>query len=234
MTRALALVALLLVAAPARAQDAATNERIATARALFESGLAYGNRGQWPEAIDHFRRSVELYPSPNASFNLAYALGQTGERVEAAEIYEQVAGAATAPVELRRQAQQRAQEMRRQTARLTVQLSGSTDGVSVRVGHFVLPPAALGVPIPVDTGPRELRVTRGDDTVARRDFQLSAGQATTLAIVVPAPPSLLESPWLWVIVGAVVVGAGVGIALGVALSGTEPEHDGNLGVVRFP
>lgn len=234
MTRALLLAVALLAASPAAAQDAATNERIAAARALFESGLAFGNEGRWQEAIDHFRRSVELYPSPNASFNLAYALGQVGQHVEASEIYEQVAGAATAPVDLRRQAQQRAEEMRRRTARLTVQLSGSTDGVTVRVGHLALPPAALGVPIPVDTGPRELRVDRGDDTVARRAFELAAGQSGALSIHVPAPPSVFESPWLWVIVGVLLVGAGVGIGLGVALAGPSPEHQGSLGVVTFP
>ena len=58
--------------------DAGSNEQIAAARALFETGLTYGNQGQWTEAVDHFRRSVALYPSPNASFNLAYALTQLG------------------------------------------------------------------------------------------------------------------------------------------------------------
>jgi len=230
MMQKMALV-LLLVSIPTAtvAQEPPDAERIAMARALFEQGLEQGTSEAWPEAIELFRRSVALYPSPQAIFNLAYALAQTGQHVEAAERYEHVVASASAPAELRTQARARAAETRELTARLTVELTGETDHVTVQVGPLRLPPAALGVPIPVDTGPRDLQVLREERAVVTRHFDLRAGQSLSLSISVPGDPGLAEEPWLWVLVGVVVAGAAVGTALGVALSGTEPTHMGNVG-----
>jgi hypothetical protein len=225
-----------LVAAGASAQDGATTEQVAQARALFEEGLRLADGGRAEEAEDRFRRSLAIYPSPNAAFNLAYLLGERGEVVEATELYQQVASMASAPMELRREAGRRAQALAPRVARLTISLTGATDGVSVRVGHRELSPAALGVPVPIDPGPQQIDALRAAETVASMRVSLAAGQSGSVTLDVPPPPGILESPWLWTVVAVVVVGAAVGIGVGVALSGTDVTHEGNIppGVVRAP
>jgi hypothetical protein len=46
--------------------------------------------------------------------------------------------------------------------------------------------------------------------------------------------SILTSPWLWVVVGVVVVGAAVGITVGVTQRGTEEPFGGTTGDVLEP
>lgn len=53
----------------------------AEARALFETGVAQGKRGEWEGAIDSFERSLALVGRPSTHFNLVIALHRAG-RVE--------------------------------------------------------------------------------------------------------------------------------------------------------
>jgi hypothetical protein len=47
--------------------------------------------------------------------------------------------------------------------------------------------------------------------------------------------SILESPWLWIVVGAVVVAAAVGVGVGVSRRGTEEPFGGSTGdVLELP
>lgn len=71
--RSLAFVLVLVIAAPADAQDARR------ARALFEQGVAAASAERWEEAIDRFRRSFELVERPATAFNLAVALDRIGD-----------------------------------------------------------------------------------------------------------------------------------------------------------
>lgn len=223
------VVASSAAAASAAAQDSASTAEVAQARALFEEGLRLADAGQPSEAEDRFRRSLAIHPSPNAAFNLAHLLGAREEVVEAAELFRQVSGTASAPLELRREAGGRADALARRMARVTITLTGSTDGVDVQVGHRRLSPAALGVAVPIDPGPARIDALRAAEIVASVQLSLAAGQAGSVTLDVPAPPGILESPWLWTVVGVLVAGAALGVGLGVALSGTDVTHTGNIG-----
>ena len=78
MVRLLLVLAILLVAPVARAQDVPppTDATAALeARTLFEDGVRMSRDERWAEALDRFRRSRALVPRPSTLFNIAlYAL----------------------------------------------------------------------------------------------------------------------------------------------------------------
>jgi tetratricopeptide (TPR) repeat protein len=79
----------------------------------------------------------------------------------------------------------------------------------------------------------------------RRAIAERASRAEAIVVAPPLAPAaaaatqdhgenVLETWWLWTIVGVVVVGAGVGIGVGIAMnSGPEPPRPGDVGPVVF-
>jgi hypothetical protein len=72
-------------AAPANA-----NERRDRARALFETGLAHFDRGEWSAALADFLRSRELFPTRTAALDAAVCLRKEGRFDEALDLLEDV------------------------------------------------------------------------------------------------------------------------------------------------
>lgn len=225
---AILVIALLVSLAPSlsRAQSA---EDIAAARALFEEGLRLADGGDLAGGEQRFRRSLALNPVPAVAFNLAFVLAQQGQSAEAADYYSQVASNPVAPTDLREQARQRGHELERRLARLRVGVTGSTSGLTLRIGRRELGLEAIGVPIRVDAGRFRVEALRVAEVVAAAEVALAAGTEGTIQLDVGAPgPPVWESWWLWTIVGAVVAGAAA-TAIGFALSGTDPSYVGNIG-----
>ena len=80
------------VAAPhcATAEPGADPARDASARELFEQGVALAERGDWVAAEDRFRRALSLRNSSVIAYNLASALCEQGKLVEASELLHRV------------------------------------------------------------------------------------------------------------------------------------------------
>ena len=89
MTRALAIVLLVALAAPARAD---TRE---DARREFAAGEDADKHKDWRGALEHYLRANDLVPHPFAMFNIARDYEQLGQLREAAKWYERYLGAAT-------------------------------------------------------------------------------------------------------------------------------------------
>lgn len=148
-------------------------------------------------------------------------------------------------------------------AHLTLTLDGLLAEDTLAVDGHELSRAMIGVAMPLDPGEHLVSVLRDGDAVAEHGATLVSGARETLLLWVPAPEpavdaavdlnvsvvdmqeepavdlsddggSIIRSPWLWVGVGAVVVGAVV-TALVVSQSGGQGMHTGNLGpgVVTF-
>lgn len=244
-----ALVAAWLCALPAQAQneDAA---RAASARALFEEGVGLADQGQWHEASDRFRRALALRDSAVIAYNLASALQETGQLVEASELLRRVRGDESAEAELRTSASNALTAIEPRIAKLDVHVDGLQPDDHVKLDERALLPAELDVALPIDPGPHTLRVERADRVVAERAITLAPGESqnatlqiataaapTPREVAVAAPPPARapahsepdEAPpltgrwWFWAGIGAAAVGIGV-VAIALASSGgDEPK-----------
>lgn len=235
--RLAALLAVLGFVAPVGAQDSDDSATTATARALFDEGLAFADHGQWEQAVDRFRRTLSLRDSHVVRYNLALGLTHTGALVEASEHLTRLVNDAEAGQDVRAQAEVALDDVRPRIPRLTIRLTGAADGAQVRMDERELPAAMIGVPMLTDPGPHSIAVTRDGREAVGREVDLIEGAREELEIEVPLPgledPTTFVLPpdeptpheddaplytrwWLWTAVGAVVVTT---VILAVVLSG---------------
>jgi hypothetical protein len=214
----------------------------ALARSLFEEGVAFADRGEWQDAADRFRRSLEIRPSAVVAYNLGSALVELGELVAASEAFER---AARAPSEsgVRDAARSRLAEIRPRIGALTIAVEGTlTEDVELRIDERALPHQAVGVEVPVDPGRHVVDARRAGEVVASAETEVEAGGSESVTLAIPDPPpeseeeehetgvqgalatsteedeggGALSSPWLWLGVG-LAVAAGVAVALTLVL-----------------
>ncbi len=211
----------------------------AAARDLFHEGLELADAQRWEEAAARFERAYELRRSAPIAVNWARALEQSGHWVQASELLARVRRDETADEETRQLAEQRFEDLRARFPHLTIRLSGATAGVSVTLDDQPVDPGLFHVSFPIDPGAHELVATRGDETVARRTFSVSAREEHEEAITVapsaavaassesgasePASEAVYETWWFWTILGVVVAGAvATSVGLVIALDGQAP------------
>ncbi len=237
---AIALIGAVLCADRAAAQEPApTAAEVTLAREQFREGVAAARTGRWWEALEAFTRSFELAPRPATLLNLAGAQVETGHLVEGAESYRRflreadgraaqripMAEAALAAVEPR-------------IARVRVEIDGLLSRDTVLLDDLPLSEAVLGAELPVNPGAHAIRVEREGAEIGRTEFDVVEGERRLDPIALALPPgeepaesasgpAWLRSPWLWTAVGVVIVGAAVGIGVGIATSGDDP-YVGNI------
>ena len=249
-------VALAVLCAPALAQQGQGDHaaRSAAARSLFEEGLGFLDREEFPQAADRFERALAIRPSAQIAYNLSTALIAMGRLVRASEVLLVATRDAEAPQEVRDAAERRRQELLPRIARLTVHASGDRGETTVELDSRPMDWAMVGVAIPVDPGAHELVATRGDTVVAREPFEVEEGGSAEVTLSLPSVPTPREtaetavgpeptpvepSPpeeegastwWIWAGLGAVVI-AGAIVAV-VLLAPSEPNAiDGTAGSV---
>ena len=171
----------------AHAQTAVDPARAASARALFEEGVALSDKGSWPEATDRFRRALALRDSQVIRFNLAAALMEQGQVVEASELLRQVERDETAEQKLRDEAHTRLADALARVAKLTVHVEGPVDGATIALDQRPLDAAQLDVAIPADPGAHRVTATRDGTELAARDVTLAPGESETLNLTLGAP-----------------------------------------------
>jgi hypothetical protein len=160
--------------------------RVAAARALFQEGVALARRGEYEQATDRFRRAQELRPAAPIAFNLASALAHQGVLVEASEILQRLLRDPSVTGELRDSVERARQEIIPRLARLTVRLEGDPQDVRVEIDTRELPAAAIGVALPVDPGPHDVRAQRDGADVARDRIELAEGALGEVVLTIPA------------------------------------------------
>lgn len=161
----------------------------AAARALFEEGVALAQRGEFAPAVDRFRRSRQLRPLPVVTYNLAVALAELHQLVEASELLREVLRDANARPELQQSAQAQLDQVLPRMSRLTIRLEGERRGALVLLDDRPVPPAILGVAAPVDPGEHHVLVRRGDREVARATVRVAEGREETVTLRAEAAPS---------------------------------------------
>ncbi|MCC7535961.1 MAG: hypothetical protein IT379_07100 [Deltaproteobacteria bacterium] len=165
----------------------------AAARALFEEGVAFAEQRQFENAVDRFRRSRELRRVPVVTYNLAVALAELRQLVEASELLRGVIRDETTPPELRQSAQVQLSQILPRVGRLTIRLSGDRSGVLVVLDDRPIAPALIGVAAPIDPGQHRVVARRAGRDVASQVVDVTEGRDAAVTLEVePALPQVRD------------------------------------------
>lgn len=227
-------------ARPASAQD--DEATTAAARALFEQGMDAVDAADYPTAADRLSRSLELRDSVVVRVNLALALSELGRLVEASEHLRRVQREAEEGSPPHRIASERLALVTPRLGRLRIEVAGARAGVTVRLDGHDVPDALLGVAQPADPGVHTVTLHRSGPALVTREVTVTEGGRASVALDAPPPTAeelaaaeaaggdavtdpipadgggVEEQWWFWTLVGVLVVGAGVGIAVAVLAS----------------
>jgi hypothetical protein len=171
----------------ATAQAPVDEEATAAARALFEDGVRLADAGDHQQAADRFRRSLQLRRSLVVAYNLASSLVQIGRLVEASEVVRSILRDADAPARLRAAAEELLDRVTPQIGRLTVHVTGHSEGVEVRMDGEPVPSVLVGVPRPVDPGGHTVSIHRGGTVLGSRDVSIEPGGVAEVSLEAPPP-----------------------------------------------
>lgn len=184
-------VALLLagavVCAPALPALAQTAPVLAQQR--FEAGLAHYRAGRHAEALDSFRASYELAPSPNSRLFIGRSLRQLGrlgdaygELILAATEAEQRAATDPRYEPTAAAARTEAEELEPRIARITVEMAEPPPRLRVTVAGRDFTAAGLGVAVPVDPGEVEIEAQAPGHAPFRATHALEAGDSIEVTV----------------------------------------------------
>lgn len=245
------------LAAPAGDESEVDSHTRTAARSLAAQGSAAFEAQRYAEALDLFERAAALIEVPTITLMQARTLVQLGRWVEAADKYASIqrwkethAAAAAANPSFAQAVDSAQQELGPLMARMpklnvkVVQVR--SEAIEVYVAGRHLPPALVGVDVPIDPGLHSVEVRRpGQETIVRQ-VSLSDGRREELTIsidarpatpavvptvipVAPAPaPKRVESSSSNDVLGYVLLGTGaagtlVGVITGITALGNKSE-----------
>jgi len=176
---------------------AQTDDDRAGARVAATEGVKAINEKRWADAADLFTRAESLVHSPVHLLYLARAQEKLGKLVKARENYNRIIRehyGADAP-DAFRQAQTSAQQevggLEARIGAVTVQLAGEKGAVTVTNDGEKVPPALLGLPLPVDPG-THVFVAQGTDLKSDPvSVTVAEGGKTSITLTVKSAPGTL-------------------------------------------
>lgn len=217
-----------IVAFPAVAN---AQEDLAAAREAYERGSAAATEERWDDAFEAFDEAYRHSDAPSAGFNAAMALRAQGRHVEARDALAALVDR-HGDWEHIGQVRERLVEEQGRVATLRIAaLEPTTAALRVDGRSVTLDPEGR---LALDPGPHVLRAEAPEHAPFEWSGALAAGAEQTLSIQLePARgEDLAASPWLWIVVGAVVLaGAAVAIYFADDAMQLRPE---SANVVRFP
>lgn len=247
-------------AAPAGDESELDSHTRTAARSLAAQGSAAFEAQRYAEALDLFERAAALVEVPTITLMQARTLVQLGRWVEAADRYASIqrwkeaneAAAAANPsfAQAVDAAQQELGPLMARIPKLNVSIvQVRSEAVEVYVAARKLPPALVGVDVPVDPGLQEIEVRRSGQETIVRQVTLVEGQreAVTISLDVkpveapvvpvvkpvvvappPAPPkqeSSSDNTLAYVLLGSGAAGTVVGVLTGITALGAKSELD---------
>jgi len=224
---ALSWLLLAFSSSPALAAESVVPDPAAVA--LFESGRALVEKGDWAAGCPKFEASLMVYPAPSTLLNLAHCYEHDGKLAEAWSAYKRalVLNQETPGVERKQAFETIANEgiakLEPKVPRLKIVVEGAPAGLSVtRNGEEVLP-AMFGTSIPINPGPQTITAQAPGYQSYRKGFTAVLGASEEVRIHLE-PSSGEGAPghgriplWTW-------VAAGGGLALGVAAAGFRVDQ----------
>jgi hypothetical protein len=177
-----AFLACLLFCGTATAQP---EDRRAAAQALFEQGKALVEAGKFKDACPKLADSQRLDPGIGTSLWLADCLQNNGQTASAWAQFKEAAAAAAMQKDPREKlARQRAQDLEKKLARLTLTIATTTKGIQVKRDGIDVGPSELGNALPVDPGSHEVVASAPGFKPWRKTFDVPA-EPVTIAVAVP-------------------------------------------------
>lgn len=231
------------------------------AREAFQRGVQASNRRDYESAAKLFRQALDAFYAPATAYNLASALFELTQYVEAYNHVQGVLLHPETPDAVRERARALEQTLQLEVARLTIVTSGAAEDVSALVDGQPLAREKMGVPQAVTPGHHEVEAIRGGQVISRRELDIAVrttalvdlslivteSPAPVVAPTAPAPP--VEEPerrsswytrnrkvfWISVAAGVAVVGGGVAALLIAGGDDTqvEPPVRGDTGVLTW-
>ncbi len=173
---------------------AQTDDDRAGARVAATEGVKAINEKRWADAADLFSRAESLVHSPVHLLYLARAQEKLGKLVKARENYNRIIRekyGADSP-DAFRQAQTSAQQevggLDARLAAVTVKLDGEKGTVTVTMDGEKVPPALLGLPLPVDPGSHTFVAAGTDLKSDPVTISLTEGGKDVITLTVKAAP----------------------------------------------
>ncbi len=251
-----AIASVALLPRVARAESDASKARI-----LFEEGVSLAKDEKWSDALEKFESSRALVERPSTVFNIGTTLMRLQRPKSAIDAFEQFLALSDRPDQTRAAQDLIEQArsslamieltIEPKTARLVV--DGEAFPADGPIRRLSLDPGKRTFEVSAD-GFGPVRETLALDPGARLAHTIALVPVSPPPPVVaiappiapPAPPiaitpsvetqpveetSIVASPWFWVVAGVVVVGAAVGIGLGVSQRKVGDPTGGNTGEV---
>ncbi len=198
--RVLILLQVLSCTASAYAQEPSTSEGtpglsaepspadLQRARTLFQRGVEHAQRQEFAAASKRFREALAVHYAPAVEYNLASALYETGQYLEAYNRAQSVIRHADATDNLRTLAERLERTLRAYVARLTLVTGGEAREIAVSLDGHEVQQDALGVPQAVTPGSHEIAATREGVEVSRREVNIPVRTAAIvdLSVIVTA------------------------------------------------
>ncbi len=185
----------LLTVAPAWAQ---TDDDRAGARVAATEGVKASNEKRWADAADLFSRAESLVHSPVHLLYLARAQEKLGRLVKARENYNRVLRekvSADSP-EAFRQAQASAQQevgpVEARLAAVTIKVEGEKGAVTITMDGEKVPPALVGLPLPVDPGSHTFQAAGANLKSDPVPLTVAEGAKSSVTLVVKAAPGTVD------------------------------------------
>ena len=191
---------------------------------------------RWADALPLFHRAYDLTGVPTALFNVGYALRALGRYVEARAAFDELL-----TLHLDDADRQEATSLRAEVADriATVELDGleGPEGTyEVRLdGTILADDGARPLRIESDPGSHRVEVHRAGHEPYDWSGTLGEGQPRTLTVSLPAlpgvgGPGILAEPWLWIVIGVVVVGGAITIGVVADVEAQLDPTAGRIGV----
>jgi len=166
----------------------------AGARVAATEGVKAINEKRWADAADLFSRAESLVHSPVHLLYLARAQEKLGHLVKARENYNKILRekySADAPDAFRQaqaSAQQESAGLEGRLAAVTVKLDGEKGPVTVTMDGEKLPPALIGLPLPVDPGSHTFEAIGTDLKSAPVTISVAEGGKDVVTLTVKSAP----------------------------------------------
>ena len=181
------------LAKPAPPSGAPAPADVAKAVALFRKASDLFAAKKYAPALEEFRLSYALVPSPNSHLFIARCLGALGDSRGAWLEFDRTIDEATAGgakyAPTRDSAAQERDEIGSRLAIVTVLVQNPDPAMTVRVGGHDLPPDRWGKPFPVEPGNADVTVQAPGKPAVRQPTSVAAGERREVAIsTVPVAP----------------------------------------------
>ena len=220
----------------------ASEEDIAEARTLFVSGQRDVDAGRWADAVDNFERAYELSGVPTALYNLGFALRALGRHRDSRDAFDRlIREHPDFDAERLEQAEVYLDEAKSRVA--VIEILALADALRYRIsfdGQRVEDDGDRPISIDTDPGSHTLSVRHSDSAPFLWEGNVSEGELLSVTYEPTEDDdesgggeeegsSVFESPWFWVITGAIVAaGAGVGLFLYWDSLELEPNNPGTV------